>query len=116
MLSTIFNWIINNLLQSTPIIIGLVVVIGLVAQKKTFGQIIQGFIKCIIGYQIFVMGIGAFCGVINYMQAMMAHIFDVPAMTLNSDFISGYGKYYGPVIGLGFFGHLLIERFLIPKK
>lgn len=34
MLSTIFNWIINNLLQSTPIIIGLVVVIGLVAQKK----------------------------------------------------------------------------------
>lgn len=42
MLSTIFNWIINNLLQSTPIIIGLVVVIGLVAQKKTFGQIIQG--------------------------------------------------------------------------
>ena len=71
MLSTIFNWIINNLLQSTPIIIGLVVVIGLVAQKKTFGQIIQGFIKCIIGYQIFVMGIGAFCGVINYMQAMM---------------------------------------------
>lgn len=116
MLSTIFNWIINNLLQSTPIIIGLVVVIGLVAQKKTFGQIIQGFIKCIIGYQIFVMGIDAFCGVINYMQAMMAHIFDVPAMTLNSDFISGYGKYYGPVIGLGFFGHLLIERFLIPKK
>ena len=71
MLSTIFNWIINNLLQSTPIIIGLVVVIGLVAQKKTFGQIIQGFIKCIIGYQIFVMGIGAFCGVINYMQAMI---------------------------------------------
>ena len=116
MLSTIFNWIINNLLQSTPIIIGLVVVIGLVAQKKTFGQIIQGFIKCLIGYQIFVMGIDAFCGVINYMQAMMAHIFDVPAMTLNSDFISGYGKYYGPVIGLGFFGHLLIERFLIPKK
>lgn len=92
------------------------VVIGLVAQKKTFGQIIQGFIKCLIGYQIFVMGIDAFCGVINYMQAMMAHIFDVPAMTLNSDFISGYGKYYGPVIGLGFFGHLLIERFLIPKK
>ena len=43
MLSTIFNWIINNLLQSTPIIIGLVVVIGLVAQKKTFGQIIQGY-------------------------------------------------------------------------
>lgn len=66
MLSTIFNWIINNLLQSTPIIIGLVVVIGLVAQKKTFGQIIQGFIKCLIGYQIFVMGIDAFCGVKLY--------------------------------------------------
>ena len=86
MLGTIFNWIINNLLQSTPIIIGLVVVIGLVAQKKTFGQIIQGFIKCIIGYQIFVMGIDAFCGVINYMQAMMAHIFDVPAIAAEQRF------------------------------
>ena len=36
MLSTIFNWIINNLLQSTPIIIGLVVVIGLVLHPDSF--------------------------------------------------------------------------------
>ncbi len=116
MVSTVFNWIVNNILQTTPIIIGMVVVIGLIAQKKTFGQIVQGFIKCLIGYQIFVMGIGAFVGVINYMQEMVAYVFSVPTMTLNSDFISGYGMYYGPVIGLGFFLHLLIERFLIPKK
>lgn len=115
-ISSIFNWIIDNLLQQTAIIIGLMVVLGQIAMKKPFTQILQGFIKCIIGYNIFNLGISCFISVINYLGLMISYVLDIPTVEMSGTFLADYGVYYGPIIGFGFMLHLLIERFVVPKK
>lgn len=115
-LQGVFMWIIDNLLQQTAIIIGMMVVIGQIAMKKSFPQILQGFIKCIIGYNIFNLGIGCFVGVINYLGTIISYVLNVPAVKLSGTFLADYGRYYGPIIGFGFILHLLLERFVVPKK
>lgn len=112
----VLNWILTNVLQQTSVIIGGVTLAGLVAGKKPFGEVIQGFLKTVVGYYIFFVGISAFVGVMNYFQAMVSIVFNVPAVELKTDFMLNYGTTYGPVILSGFLLHLLIERFIVPQK
>lgn len=113
---SVLNWFIDNLFTQTSVIIGLITVVGLIASKKSISEIIQGFIKTLVGYSIFGLGIGCFVGVMNYFQEMLAVVFNVPAVTLSTEFTNSYGYLYGPVIVSGFLFHLLLERFVVPQK
>ena len=61
-IQNIFNWIINNLLQQTAVIIGGMVILGKIADRKGFTEILQGFIKAVIGYTIFSLGVNSLSG------------------------------------------------------
>lgn len=115
-IQNIFNWIINNLLQQTAVIIGGMVILGKIADRKSFTEILQGFIKAVIGYTIFSLGINSFIGVMGDLGTMISNVLNVPDMKLSATYLTDYGMYYGPIIGFGFLLHLLIERFLIPRK
>lgn len=115
-IANILSWITTNIFSETSFIIGIMVIVGLIFSKKSVSQIIQGFLKTIIGYQMMMMGTTAFIGVINNLGVLVSVVFDTPAITMETNFMTNYGQYYGPVLGLGFILHLIFERFLVPKK
>ena len=59
MFVTILEWLNNNLFTQTALFLGLVVVVGMIIQKKKVGEIIQGFVTAALGYYIFNTGSGA---------------------------------------------------------
>lgn len=48
----VLNFIINNILTQAFITIGLIAFIGLLAQKKSFGDIVSGTFKTMLGYLV----------------------------------------------------------------
>lgn len=112
----IINWLVANVFTQTAVIIGGVALVGLIASKKPFGVVVQGFLKTVIGFYIFTAGVTAFIGPMNYFQTMVTQVLHTPGTTLSTEYMVKYGIYYGPVLFGGFLLHLLIERFIIPKK
>lgn len=56
MLMGIWTWIVNNILTQPAYFIGLIVVLGYALMKKPWYDILAGFIKAVIGYQILMVG------------------------------------------------------------
>ena len=52
----IWTWIVNNILTQPAYFIGLIVVLGYALMKKPWYDILAGFIKAVIGYQILQVG------------------------------------------------------------
>lgn len=52
----IWSWIVNNILTQPAYFIGLIVVLGYALMKKPWYDILAGFIKAVIGYQILLVG------------------------------------------------------------
>ena len=52
----VLNFIINNILTQAFITIGLIAFIGLLAQKKSFGDIVSGTFKTMLGYLVLSAG------------------------------------------------------------
>ena len=52
----IWTWIANNILTQPAYFIGLIVVLGYALMKKPWYDILAGFIKAVIGYQILTVG------------------------------------------------------------
>lgn len=55
-LMAIWQWIVNNILTQPAYFIGLIVVLGYALMKKPWYDILAGFIKAVIGYQILLVG------------------------------------------------------------
>lgn len=52
----IFLYIVNNVLSQAVFIIGMVVVVGMVAQKKSWDQILPSTLKTMIGFTMINVG------------------------------------------------------------
>lgn len=113
---SIVNWLVNNIFTQTSIIMGLVAAVGLIAAKKDFGTVLQGFINVILGWSIFLIGNSAFNTNLTYFGNLLSKVFDLPVVTVANDWQVNQGYLYGPVILIGFLLHLLMERFIVPKK
>ena len=55
-LLSIWTWIANNILTQPAYFIGLIVVLGYALMKKPWYDVLAGFIKAVIGYQILTVG------------------------------------------------------------
>jgi PTS system ascorbate-specific IIC component len=64
-----FNFVIE-LIRLPAIVLGLIALIGLVVQRKSFGEILAGTIKTILGLLIISVGIGALITALVPIQAM----------------------------------------------
>lgn len=62
MLSAILGWLNTNIFTQSALFMGIIVALGLLVQKKTGGEILEGFINAILGYFIFNTGSGAIGG------------------------------------------------------
>jgi len=111
----VVNWIVNNIFGQAGFFLGLIVLIGLVVQGKTFGQVVQGTVKAIIGFLIIGLGAGAIVDALLVFEPMWAEVFGLSAQGLG-EFLGqeGFMAQFGTVVTLsmtiGFLVNVLLAR------
>ena len=82
----IWTWIANNIITQPAYFIGLIVVLGYALLKKPWYELLAGFIKAVIGYQILMVGssglVSAFRPILVGLQAR----FNLSAMVIDPYF------------------------------
>ena len=125
MFITILDWLNNNLFTQTALFLGLVVVIGMIIQKKKVGEIIQGFVTAALGYYIFNTGSGAIGSYAMVLGDLLRPTLNVSAGVnpFSSQTFIGMGyavAYLAPRITICFIVtwliHILLVKFIKPLK
>ncbi|MEQ6360562.1 PTS ascorbate transporter subunit IIC [Thermoanaerobacter thermohydrosulfuricus] len=106
-------WIATNILGQPSILIGLVVLLGLILQRKNFSQIISGTFKAIIGFLIIGGGSSIIVGSLNVFQPMWKEVFGLEAQKLGQ-FMgqAAFNQKFGTVITLSMVLGFLVNVFL----
>ncbi|WP_026890069.1 PTS ascorbate transporter subunit IIC [Lacrimispora aerotolerans] len=112
----VFMYLINNVFSQAVFIIGIVVIVGMAAQKKTWDQILPSVIKTMIGFTMINVG-GQTLGMsLLPLQGLISKIFNVPAVSTDigaaqSESLTGIGTEMALIFALGFLVNLLLARF-----
>ncbi len=112
----VMMYLIRNVFSQAVFIIGIVVIIGMAAQKKTWDQILPSVIKTMIGFTMINVG-GQTLGVsLLPLQTMITKIFNLPEIPVDigaaqSESLSGIGTEMALIFALGFVVNLLLARF-----
>lgn len=113
----IINFLINEIFIEAPVFLGLVALIGLVLQKKSGSDILEGTIKTIVGIVILNSGIGVFLGSLIPLTTLLNGSFGITGVL--PDCFGPFGiamQTYGVEIPmafvLAFVLHLILVRIL----
>ncbi|MBS5957133.1 MAG: PTS ascorbate transporter subunit IIC [Clostridiales bacterium] len=109
-------YLINNVFSQAVFIIGIVVIVGMAAQKKTWDQILPSVIKTMIGFTMINVGGQTLGMALLPLQGLISKIFNVPAASADigaasSESLSGIGTEMALIFALGFLVNLLLARF-----
>lgn len=88
-MQAIFDFIVNDILKQTPIFMGLIACVGLLIQRKSGREVVEGTLKTIVGMIVYNLGVSLLC------EAILA-INDILRPTLSAD-----GVYPFPDIATG---------------
>lgn len=110
------QFIVYDLLGEASILVGLMALVGLVLQKKSFPQVITGFLKTVVGFLIFGAGGGVAVGALSSFQTLFAKGFGLEGVTPIAEAITAQAQGHFPMIialimVFGFFVNLVIARF-----
>lgn len=112
---SIFTWIAKNLVDQPAIMLGLIALIGLVAQKKSFSDTVTGTLKTSVGFLILSKGADLVVGAILGLTPILEGAFHFKAAGLGgaslNTFVSTYGSYASLIMAFGFILNVLIARF-----
>jgi PTS system ascorbate-specific IIC component len=110
------QWLANNIFGQPAILIGLIVLVGLLVQKKTASQVISGTLKAIVGFLIINTGAGTIVNALNVFQPMWAEVFGLKQQALANfmgfeAFNSKFGGAVALIMTFGFLINVLLARF-----
>ncbi|MCG0237705.1 MAG: PTS ascorbate transporter subunit IIC [Bacillota bacterium] len=110
------QWLANNIFGQPAILIGLIVLIGLLVQKKTASQVATGTLKAVVGFLIINVGAGTIVDALNVFQPMWAEVFGLKQQALGNfmgfeAFSSKYGGAVALIMTFGFLINVLLARF-----
>ncbi|HYF94166.1 MAG TPA: PTS ascorbate transporter subunit IIC [Symbiobacteriaceae bacterium] len=110
------QWLANNIFGQPAILIGFIVLVGLLVQKKNSNQVISGTLKAIVGFLIINIGAGAIVNALNVFQPMWAEVFGLQQQSLTNfmgfdKFNSQYGGAVALIMTFGFLINVLLARF-----
>lgn len=113
------NQILNVLQQilSTPsVLVGLIALVGLVAQKKPIEVVIKGTIKTILGFLVIGAGAGILVGALNYFGALFNFGFGVNGVVPNNEAIvslalNEYAQSTAYIMAFGMVANIILARF-----
>lgn len=106
---------IYSFFNQPAIIIGLMALIGLVAQKATFSKVLTGTTKTIVGFLIMSLGGGIIAGALETLSPAFEDAFNVQGVIPNNEAVIGLaqsllGTEMTIIMGLGFVFNILIAR------
>jgi len=109
----VWNFIISNIFQNPPVLLGLIAAIGLILQRKGVADIIKGSLLTAFGMVILTTGVNMLVGVILPVNSAFQGLTGASAGdSLNADsFTSSFGSEVGMAMLFGLILHVLIARF-----
>lgn len=102
-----------DLLREPPILMGIVALVGLIAQRKAANQVVSGTVKTIAGFMIMATGAGMVAGVVRPISAMIEGIIglEVTAPGMGTDaFLAEFGGTVTMIMAFGFLVNVFLAR------
>ncbi|HDV7283872.1 TPA: PTS ascorbate transporter subunit IIC [Mannheimia haemolytica] len=105
-----------DILKVPSVLVGLIALVGLVAQKKSVSDIVKGTIKTILGFLVLSGGATVLLSSLNPLGGMFEHAFNVQGIIPNNEAIVSmaiekYGTATALIMAFGMVANILIARF-----
>ena len=105
-----------DILKVPSILVGLIALIGLVAQKKNFSDVVKGTVKTILGFLVLAGGATVLVGSLNPLGGMFEHAFNIQGIIPNNEAIVSIAmeKFGAPtalIMAFGMVANLIVARF-----
>ena len=112
---SVINYLTSNIFKQPSLFLGVVALIGLLLQRKSFGEVIKGTFKTIIGVIILFKGVNIIGDAVSPLSGAFSTLYDLPASNQFDpqgwlNFLGEYGSTIGLVIVLAFIINLLVAR------
>lgn len=109
-------WIATNIFGQAAILLGFIVLLGLLLQKKTASQTISGTFKTIIGFLIIGAGSGVIVNALTVFEPLWKEVFNLSAEPLGDfmgqeAFNAKFGSAVALAMTLGFVINVVLARF-----
>lgn len=106
---------VTDFLGNATVLIGLVALIGLLIQKKTFADVLTGVIKTMTGFIIFGIGAGAGVTALGNFQTLFAKAFNLTGVTPIAEGVTAmamkdFGISTALIMVFGFIVNLIVAR------
>jgi len=105
-----------DILKVPSVLVGIIALIGLIAQKKSVADIIKGTIKTILGFIVLGGGAGVLLGSLNPLGDIFQQAFNVQGVVPNNEAIVStalekYGTATALIMAFGMVANIAIARF-----
>ena len=105
-----------DILKVPSVLVGLIALIGLVAQKKAFSDVVKGTIKTILGFIVLGGGATVLVGSLNPLGGMFEHAFNIQGIIPNNEAIVSialekYGASTALIMAFGMVANIIVARF-----
>lgn len=112
----VFTWIADNIFGTPAIMLGAIVLVGLLLQKKDFSHVMMGTCKAIIGFLIINSGSNIITGALNIFSPVWQEVFGLQSTALanylgQDAFSTQFGSAVTLAMTLGFLINVLLARF-----
>ncbi|GAB6116766.1 PTS ascorbate transporter subunit IIC [Thermoanaerobacter brockii subsp. lactiethylicus] len=114
----LIDFLVKNIFNQVSVLIGLVTLIGLLLQKKSFEDTISGTIKAMVGILIMLAGTDVFIAGLVSFQTIVSSAFHISAPVAKNtlqNFTNNFGSIAVSIMALGFLIHLIIVRLFNTK-
>jgi PTS system ascorbate-specific IIC component len=114
-ITSIASFIADNIVGQPALLIGLIAAVGLIAQRKSFSDIVTGTLKTAVGFLAMSRGADIVVGALLDFQPVLKAAFGVEAAALGGagldQIFADYGSAISLIMAFGFLVNLLIARF-----
>ncbi|HYK72226.1 MAG TPA: PTS ascorbate transporter subunit IIC [Pseudoneobacillus sp.] len=112
----VIKWVATNVFGTPAILLGFIVFLGLLLQKKNTSQLVSGTFKAIIGFLIIGAGAGVIVNALLVFEPMWKEVFNLQGESLGKfmgqeGFNAKYGSAVTLAMTLGFLINVLLARF-----
>ncbi|HCH0393150.1 TPA: PTS ascorbate transporter subunit IIC [Vibrio parahaemolyticus] len=111
-----FSFLMNDVLSEPAVLVGLIALIGLIAQKKPVTECIKGTVKTILGFIVLGAGAGLVVSSLGDFATIFQHAFGITGVAPNNEAIvsiaqEAFGKEMAMIMFFGMLVNILIARF-----
>lgn len=111
-----FRFLMYDVLSVPAVLVGLVALVGLLAQKKSSTDCIKGTLKTIMGFIILGAGAGVVVGSLNHFSEMFQYGFGITGIVPNNEAVvsiaqKAFGKEMALIMFFGMIVNVIIARF-----